>query len=181
MAPRIPTVEPSTLVAGSTWQWTRDFAAFPAAEGWALAYHLVGPAHRTTILATNTGTAYVVAVAATETAELPAGEYAWRALATKAGAVHPVASGRIRVLPNPATMAPGEQLTHQERMLAAVDAVLAGRVTDDVEAFTIHGRSLTHIPFKELRAYRVVLADAVRRQRGGSFTTPIEVVHAAAR
>jgi hypothetical protein len=40
--------------------------------------------------------------------------------------------------------------THAETMLAAIKTVLEGRITSDVESYTIGGRQITKIPIPEL-------------------------------
>lgn len=47
-----------------------------------------------------------------------------------------------------------DETTHAERMLALIEQRLEGRITSDHESYTIEGRSLTRIPFAELREYR---------------------------
>jgi len=44
--------------------------------------------------------------------------------------------------------------THAVTMLAAIEAVLEGRITADVEAYTIAGRQITKIPIEQLLVLR---------------------------
>lgn len=44
--------------------------------------------------------------------------------------------------------------THAETMLSAIEAVLEGRITADVEAYSIAGRQITKIPMAELLTLR---------------------------
>lgn len=44
--------------------------------------------------------------------------------------------------------------THAETMLAAIESVLEGRITADVEAYTIAGRQITKIPIADLLVLR---------------------------
>jgi len=41
-------------------------------------------------------------------------------------------------------------MTHAETMLKAIEAVLEGRVTADIEQYSIAGRQITKIPIEEL-------------------------------
>lgn len=41
-------------------------------------------------------------------------------------------------------------MTHAETMLQAIEAVLEGRITADIEQYTIAGRSITKIPIEQL-------------------------------
>ncbi|WP_291990437.1 hypothetical protein, partial [Luteitalea sp.] len=52
--------------------------------------------------------------------------------------------------------------------LAAIDAVIYGRVTDDVQRVMIAGRQIDKIPILELFAIKSRLERQVSRARGGS-------------
>lgn len=41
-------------------------------------------------------------------------------------------------------------MTHAETMLQAIEAVLEGRITADIEQYSIAGRQITKIPVEEL-------------------------------
>lgn len=47
-----------------------------------------------------------------------------------------------------------EQLTHAERMLAAIEQRLEGRISSDHQRYSIDGRSLDRIPIMELEQLR---------------------------
>lgn len=53
-----------------------------------------------------------------------------------------------------------EQPSFQERMLAAIEARLEGRISSDHQRYTVDGRSLDRIPILELQALR----DKYRRE-----------------
>lgn len=55
--------------------------------------------------------------------------------------------------------------THAETMLANIEAVLEGRITSDVESYTIAGRQITKIPITELLTMR----DKYRAERNGEL------------
>ena len=55
--------------------------------------------------------------------------------------------------------------THVETMLANIEAVLEGRITSDVESYTIAGRQITKIPITELLTMR----DKYRAERNGEL------------
>ena len=44
--------------------------------------------------------------------------------------------------------------THAATMLAAIEAVLEGRITADIETYSIAGRQITKIPISELLTLR---------------------------
>ena len=45
--------------------------------------------------------------------------------------------------------------SHNKKMLDAIEAVLEGRITSDVEAYQIAGRQITKISITELEALHV--------------------------
>ena len=45
-------------------------------------------------------------------------------------------------------------MSHATDMVTAIEAVIAGRISSDVEQYTIGGRDITKIPFGELIQYR---------------------------
>jgi hypothetical protein len=138
---------------------------FPPADGWALSYALRGPGSLD-VAATADGDGYAVAVAAAETAALPAGFYRWAAYVTSgAGERYEVETGALQVAPNFAASSDGR--TRAERELAAVEDVLAGRISADVEHFMINGRQVARMPMAELTKMRGHLRAQVRRERTG--------------
>jgi len=56
----VPDSEPTTLVVGDTWQWTKVYADYPTSEAWALSYALTGPATVAAISASISGDHYAV-------------------------------------------------------------------------------------------------------------------------
>lgn len=61
-----------------------------------------------------------------------------------------------------------DQRTQSERDLAAVDEVMSGRITRDVESYSIGDRQITKIPMSELRQLRRSLVKRVKAERGQS-------------
>lgn len=57
------------------------------------------------------------------------------------------------------------ELSDNEQTLAALDAALAGRITSDVAAFTIAGRSITKLPTADLTRLRSRYASLVAKER----------------
>lgn len=83
----------------------------------------------------------------------------------------------LQISPDPMTTA--SQISHAEKMLAAIEQVLEGRVTDDVQQLSIAGRSITKIPVDELLALRAQYAKEVadlRALAGGNRRQRIQTV-----
>lgn len=181
MAEQIPTGEPSTVTAGNTWTWTKTFSDYAPSESggtWALSYAINGVGKLTWDAAwvSDDGQAWTVTIPAARTAGLPAGRYQWAAIVTGGGGYdgerYTPASGILTIQPNPETAAQGDLQTHAEKALAAVEAVLEGRITADVQAYAIGGRSVTSIPVLELRKLRAQYRDEVWRERHPGQTLP---------
>lgn len=156
--------EPTTFAAGDTVRWTTEEADYPPSEGWTLHYAIRG-AQPLDVEATADVVRYAVAIAAADTAAFPAGTYRWQKFVTN-GANERVtlAVGAFLISANLAALE-GDQRTYAERMLAAVEARIEGRLTQDVESYTIDGLALTHIPFEQLDGLRARFADQVAAER----------------
>jgi len=165
LPPPVPTSEPTTLTAGDTWQWTVTLPAYPPSAGWTLHYAIRGAAPVDVTATPDGADGYAIAVPAARSAALPGGRYPWAAFVTNAaGERVTVREGAVTIRPNLAGPS-GDQRSHAERMLAAIEGLLQGRVTRDVESYTINGRSLVHLPIAELERLRARYAAEVRQQR----------------
>ena len=103
----------------------------------------------------------------TATLECPPGRYTWEAVAISVAlGVHTlVGTGIVTVLPDPASAY--DPRTPAEMALAAIDAVLAGRLSDPLAEYEIDGVQAKRIPPQDLLTIRDRLRREVRRQRGG--------------
>jgi hypothetical protein len=158
---------PEVIVAGTTVIYTRALSDYPANAGWVLTLTLAGKG-RLSVTAAPSGADHVVTLAASETAALAAGSYRWDERVSKAGATYVVGGpGNVTVLPDLVTAPIGELEDPDEKLLAIVEAALAGRLSSDMEAFQIAGRAVTKIPAKDLLQIRAQLRSAVARRRSG--------------
>lgn len=183
MAPTIPVGELTSARAGDSWIWKQSFPEYPVSEGWALAYAFKGPGE----LATASGdvvddgnATYTVTIPASRTASLDRGTYQWVATmtgsGTYAGRRDTVSSGVIDVLADLPTADASSVLSPDERLLNAIDDVIYGRVTDDVQEITIAGRSIVKIPITELLALKSKLERRVWRLRNPGRSAVARVV-----
>lgn len=82
----------------------------------------------------------------------------------------------INIEPNVATAAAGTFNTWEEQTLVVVEAAIAGRLTSDIQAYQIAGRSVSKIPIAELRTIRGELKAAIWRQTNpGRLGEPYKV------
>lgn len=166
----MPSGEPAQVVAGDTWTWKRaDLSVDYPPASYVLSYALKregATGAPTIITATESGDDYQVTVAASVSVTYAAGVWRWEAYATRQsdGARVRVSYGQLIVKPNlaAATTDPRE---HAQRMLDAIEALLEGRATKDVNSMSIKDRSLTKMTVQELREWRDYYRAEVNRQK----------------
>lgn len=170
------TAMPETITAGLTVKYTVTHSDYPASDGWALKLYLAGISVITPINGNASGDAFAVTLSSAVTATLKAGTYTWRELVTKSGETYEAASGVVRVLPDIAQAGAGDFQSADEKMLAIVEAALEGRLSQDMESYSIAGRAVTKIPASELLAIRSQLKAAVAaRARGDKWGRTVKV------
>lgn len=177
MAADIPTVEPSELRAGDTWQWTRSLADYAASSA-TLKYRFKSAAGGFEIVADASGDDYAVTVPAATSAGYAAGDYGWVAWVEVGSDKFTVGTGAATVLPDYRATSASTALddrSHAAKVLAAIEAVIEGRAAKDQEAYEIAGRSLKRTPIADLLRLRQhyksevaseAAAEAIRRGTG---------------
>jgi len=162
---------PCAFAAGTTVQYTRSISEYRANDGWQLKLYLAG-AQTLNVTASASGPDFIVTMTAAQTATLTtAGQYRWTERVTKGALAYDVATGTVEVTPNLATATPGSLQAMSEKLLAAVEAVLAGKITDDASQYVIAGRSITLMSRQELLALHNKLQWDVARLRGKGKAT----------
>ena len=182
MAPVVPSSEPEQLAVGETVRWTKTLGDYPPSEGWTLKYALRG-ASALDVTATVVGSEYSVTIPSSGTGgsnTIEPGMYTLAGYVEGSGAFagqrYQVHRSVVRVTPDVGAAQPGELQSKAERNLAAIDAVIEGRITSDVESYTIAGRQVTKIPIGDLMKLRSRFAAQVRRQRNpGRFGRAVGV------
>lgn len=169
MAVATPCAPPARLTAGDSWSWEiADPAEYPSAE-FVLSYALA-PAAGGAVVEVEAEAPSAVAVAfklgASATASLAPGRWRWSLLAADAALDmrEAIASGTFEVLADP--LASGDTRTAARRILDAIDATIAGKVTKDAQSYAIEGRTISRIPLPDLMAARTRYAAIVRREGG---------------
>jgi hypothetical protein len=166
----MPTGEPTEVVVGDTWTWKRDDLAvdYPPAS-YALSYVLKiegSTASPISLTASESGNEYRVTVAAATTAGYTAGTYRWDAYMTRSSdnARVRIGFGQLVVLPNRATSTVDPR-SHAQKVLAAIEALLEGRSTQDVNSYSIKDRSLSKMTAEELVQWREYYRREVNREK----------------
>lgn len=178
MAPTIDYGHPTSLRAGDTWAWRIAFADFPVSEGYVLSYALQSTSDVTqapltwnTDFVTDDGSEFTVSIPAATTAPFVAGGYRLSAFLTLASDRYSPYSAPLLVLPDASTAA-GSAVTHAEKVLGYIEAVIEGRATADVESYQINGRALNRTPIKDLLALRSRYRTEVWKERNPGFSPP---------
>lgn len=165
MAADIPTTEPAELVAGDTWRWDRSFADYSPTDGWELSYAVRGPSDLDAVFGdevTAVGGGFEIRVPAAKTTLTP-GNYQLVGFMVNGAERDTVVVCPLLVQPDPASAV--NALSTDERLLAAIEAVIAGRATVDHEETQVNGRRVKNIPFLELLEIRGLLRQAVLAER----------------
>lgn len=167
------TYEPSEFAIGESLAWSKSFAEYSAANGWTLTYYFRGP---TTfdVTASANGADFDVDVPASVTAAATAGLYFWQAWLSKDDDKLRIASGRTNAVAGfPTTDAGFDGKSDAERLLDAIDALLAGKASVDQQEYTIGAggaqQQLRKIPIPdllELRKHYAAIVGGERRKRG---------------
>lgn len=169
----IPTSEPTELTAGDSWQWDVSLTDYPPGDGWQLAYAIRGAedldAAWSSEISANGGT-YEVRIAAGNT-DLTPGNYRLIGFVTLSGERHIVYDAPLTVRANPVTTV--NALSHDETMLAAIDALLEGRAQDVKEGFSIAGRDVRKLSPEELVRWQNIYRARVLQARNPGALTPV--------
>jgi hypothetical protein len=142
---------PSSIVAGDGYIIDLTYPDYLPADGYTGVLYLRGIQVLRANGSTN-GDAHRFTLSSTSTATLAAGTYEYSVGFTKAGNRVTVTTGFITVKADYATA--GTRISHIEKTLQAIEAVIEGRITDDVQNLSIAGRSIQNIPIMELMELR---------------------------
>jgi hypothetical protein len=168
MPPIVPDVVPDHFPAGTTVKFTRSLNDFSPADGWTYAIYLNGLTQKFNKAATVLANIFQIEFLPSDTANLNPGPFRYAERLTNAGTgeVFDITGDElvINIEPNVASAAAGTFNTWEERTLAIVEAAIAGRLTSDIQAYQIAGRSVSKIPIVELRQIRGELKAAIWRQ-----------------
>lgn len=181
MTPPVLTREPASFAAGETVKWNRSFADYPSNAGWSCTYYFAGvDVFQVAGVADGAG-GFDFTSSADSTATKKPGTYtyiayAWKGVAGVDLERYEVASGEFTLEKNITSAVAGDFQTHAERMLAAIEARLEGRLADgaDLESYGLAGRQVMKIPAEKLHALRIKYQLEVERIRNGGQLPPYE-------
>ena len=165
---------PARLTAGDDWSFTLAALgqAWPA-PGYSLSLLLAPEAGGNVIEVPGSfaDDIWIVSVAAATTGAMLPGAWSWaiRVQEDAGSAKQTVARGGIGVLPDPAADGTDTR-ADAERILAAIEARIEGRITRDADSYSIEGRSISRMPIEQLLRLRSLYqreVQAVRAARAG--------------
>ena len=126
----VPTWEPTRLTAGDRWLWERQDLTrdYPASGSWVLSYALVSPDRQITLTASANGDYHRIDVAASTTADYPAGTYSWQAYVTNDTDRRTINTGTVEIKPDLAAAIHGKDTRSFARQrLAILEKALLAR------------------------------------------------------
>lgn len=158
---------PDSLVIGDYWQWRVPAEADYPASTWTLTFAFAGPdtvnvASGWTIAASTGGT-WLVQVAKATTAIYTPGRYQYRGYVTNGTERYQIFDGWIVFQPNVA-VATGDQRSTNQKILAAIENAITGRLTTQEESYSVGGRSISKTAIPELLRLRGIYTGIVWRE-----------------
>lgn len=159
------TILPAVLTAGDSWQAVApaDVATF-SDSGVDLVLRVEG-GFSLRVTGERTGTLIRFTAAPAQTAPVPPGAATWALIETSVLGDwrHTLATGRVQIAPDPVNML--DARAPAERILAAIEATIAGRVTKDADSYSIEGRSIARTPIPDLLRLRQLYKSEVAALR----------------
>ena len=159
--------EPMRVIAGDTVAWSRAdlLTDYPSSE-YSLHYRGRKAGDATASFNVSANSSYQVTVAAAATSNWTPGVWHWQAYITRTSdsARVTVGEGTFEVVANRASSTTDPR-SHAKRMLDAIEALLEGKATDDVDEYSINGRSLKKIPVSELVKWRDLYKAEYRQEQ----------------
>ena len=165
--------EPKSFVKGDTVTWQITLDDYPAPT-WVLAYHFAIAGSRISVTAAaQADGSHLVAISAATSATFAAGMWTWQQQVTSETVRHTVGTGQIQVVADYATAGASvgvDARTHNEKAVAALEAVIEKRATHDDLEYTVNtpqgGRSVKLLSHEQLiNALKFYRAELARERR----------------
>ena len=150
-----PTTEPENIVIGSFFQWKRtDLGADYPPSLYTLKYTARvqgGGDSEINITATASGSDFLATITNTVSAAFLKGSYVWQADIERNsdGARVTVDKGYWEIVAD-LNLTSADLRTHAQIMIGKIESILSGRADSDVSSYSIAGRSLSKMSFREL-------------------------------
>ena len=160
-----PTTEPLEVAVGDFIQWRRtDLGTDYPNTAYTMTYvarFTAGGAAEVQVTGTNYNGDYLFTVSSEDSANFVPGYYHWQleATQTSSGNRLVIDRGSFTAIPD-LDINGSDPRTHAEIMLTKIESMLSGKADSDVSSYSIAGRSLTKLSFRELMDAR----DQYRRE-----------------
>jgi hypothetical protein len=154
---------PAELIAGDTWEWTRNLSDYPAAT-WSAVWYFEKSDHNFSVTGGTSGDTHTATVAAATSAGHKPGEYRWRLVMTASGVRKTAESGYLDVLRDPAAVGNADHRSIARVMLDNVEAYLRDPTNLAAASYSLGGRSLSRWSRSELLTERSRLQAEVMRE-----------------
>lgn len=156
---------PAKIYAGNTLKFTDTLSDYSAADGWTLAYYIVGTVDQPTFSSTPSGRDFSFTVDAVTTGTLAPGVHAYQAKVSKAGEVYTVDEGIFSIVQDFAKATAAFDPRSPVRIaFENVTAMMQGRATKEEASYMIAGRSLSRLTPKEVMDWYYRLKAAVEKE-----------------
>ncbi|QNI37516.1 hypothetical protein [Edaphobacter albus] len=150
--------EPERIVAGDTVTWSKVVSGYPSGAN-TLSYTII---NRTNVYQVNgeevspSGDGFKVTIPSSITKDWAPGHYRWQAYVLDGGGNrYTVGTGELDIFPDLQAQTTGiDDREDDEKILDAIKTLLAGKVLEDAQSYSIHGRALTRYTFTELQQLR---------------------------
>lgn len=163
------TTEPGRVTAGDTVSWLKTLSAYPASDGWLLAYTLINAGGKITLQATASGDDHLVSASASTTAAWASGAYTWQAAVSKGGERFTVGKGVIVIDPDLAAATTMDTRSSARKALDAIDGLLETYGSKAyLQGYEINGRRMQFQTPGEFLAFRSKLQSEVKREENAA-------------
>lgn len=164
------TAIPLQIVRGTSLDYRRTYADFPASAGWTAKLWLAG-ASVVGIDGVADGDSFDFSLTVAQTTALAAGVYLWEERVIRSPEEKVAADGTVGILETAKNAAAGALVSFEAKLLAAVEAAIflrtgVGLATpiDILDAYQVHRRQVTKMSLRELMTLRADLKRSVRNQ-----------------
>jgi len=164
---------PAKIIAGDSVSWQLALVDYPASAGWVLSYAFRGPG---SISLTGTATVddHLVSITPAISATWAPGLYTGQAYISNGSERYTLEESlQLEVLTNLATSAANfDPRSANQKILDAIDAVLANAATTDQKEVEIAGKRITRFERDTLRKFRGSYAHKVWQERNPGQLAP---------
>lgn len=147
---------PATIRQGDTISHNIPHYSNYTADTYTFAVILLSSTNRYHITASPNGLNYTLSVPSTSTGLWTPGVYKWIGQYSYGNSVYSVYAGTTEILPGFSTIV--DTRSHAKKMLDAIEAVLEGRASDDVQQYQVSfgstSKSISKIPIEQLLVIR---------------------------